>query len=346
MKAIVGILFLFFVAAEAPPTPLAFDVPGTWVGMIPCADCEGIRMTLDLFSDHGFILRQEYLGKNRASVDLGRWSLTEDGKLTLRGGSEVPWLFGAADEGTLRKLDARGQEIETKLNYDLKREEAFRLIEDSVHLSGLFTYRADAGRMTLCLTAQSLPVARAGDNAALEREYSRKRKAPGEPLLVTFTGRYAERPKMEGTGAELSLVVEKLEKAWPGEPCQPPLPGQAAAPAKSPAGRTWTLVSLRGQPVTGGAGRKAFQLKLETGGHRLSGFTGCNRLNGRYTVQGDSLTLTDLGTTRMACPDTGEQERAYLQVLADVTGWELSGDRLLLTGRREVLAEFVEKEED
>lgn len=333
-------------AGKAPEALFLGDAPRTWSGVIPCADCEGIRMTLDLFPDRAFIVRQEYLGKNRASVNLGRWSVAEEGKLTLRGGSDAPWLFRAVDESTLRKLDAGGDEIQTKLNYDLKREEPFRLIEDPVDLSGLYSYGADSGRMTLCVTGQDLPVAKAGDNAALEKAYVERRKAPGEPLLVTVTGHFAERPKVEGSGTELSFVVEKFERASPGEPCPIRLPAGMAAPVKTPAGRTWTLVSLRGQPVTGGTGRKAFELKLETGGHQLSGFTGCNRLRGRYLIEGNGLTLSELGTTRMTCPDTAEKERAYLQMLGDVTGWKFSGDRLVLYGRKEVIAEFLEKEED
>lgn len=348
------VLVLFCATARADEKPAAKsaeaqfvgDAPRTWGGVIPCADCEGIRMTLDLFPDRAFILRKEYLGKNRASVDLGRWSAAGDGKLTLLGGNDVPWLFRAVDGGTLRTLDAGGHEIQTKLNYDLKREEAFRLIEDPVDLSGLYSYRVDPGRMTLCLTGQDLPVVKAGDNAALEKGYAENRKAPGEPLLVSVTGHFAVRPKAEGSGTELSFVVEKFERASPGEPCPIRLPAGMAAPVKTPAGRTWTLVSLRGQPVNGGTGRKAFELKLETGGHQLSGFTGCNRLRGRYLIEGNGLTLSELGTTRMTCPDTAEKERAYLQMLGDVTGWKFSGDRLVLYGRKEVIAEFVEKEED
>jgi heat shock protein HslJ/uncharacterized lipoprotein NlpE involved in copper resistance len=346
------LLVLFGSAAYAEEKPAAKSAearfvggePRTYAGDFPCADCEGIRMTLDLFPVGAFVLRQEYLGKNRASVDLGRWIVSEEGRVTLTGGSDEPRLYRAAAEGVLRKLDARGNEIESTLNYDLKREASFRLIEDPVEVSGLFVYMADAGRIALCPTEQDLPVAQAGDNAALEKAYGEKRTGPGEPLLVTVTGHLADRPKMEGSGTELSFVVEKFEKASPGEPCPVRLPA-GIAPVKTPAGRTWTLVSLRGQSVSGGSGRKAFELRLDTGGHDVHGFTGCNKLRGRYVIEGSSLTLSELGTTRMTCPDTADKERAYLQVLGDVRGWKLSGNRLLLYGRRDVIAEFVEKEE-
>ncbi len=332
--------------ATTPESRFVGDAPRTYGGVFPCADCEGIRMTLDLFPDRAFILRQEYLGKNRATVDLGRWSVGDEGKLTLAGGGDEPWLFRAAGEEALRKLDARGEEISTALNVDLKREAAFRLIQDPVHLSGLYVHRGVATRLRICLTGQDLPVGPPGGDAALEREYALKRKAPGEPLLVSVTGHFAEAPDAETGGAALSFVVEEFEKAFPGDTCPVRLPAGMVQPVKTPAGRTWTLVRLRGQPVSGGVGRMAFELRLETGGHHLSGFTGCNRLNGRYALQGDGLTLSELTTTRMSCPKAAETERAYLQMLADVTGWKLSGDHLLLYGRKDVIAEFVEKEED
>jgi copper homeostasis protein (lipoprotein) len=343
--ALTGIVLLLSLAAAPTPPPLVLEAPRSWSGVIPCADCEGIRLTIDLYPDQSFALRQEYLGKNRSFSDLGRWSVEETGTLTLRGGTEAPQFFRVVDPETLRKLDGEGREIESKLNYDVKRDPEFRPVDEPVRVLGLYRYMADAGRITLCLTARDLPVASAGENAALEKAYGEKRSAPGEPLLVAVAGHLADRPGMEGKGTELAFVVDTFEKALPGEPCKPPLPGQAA-PASTPEGRTWTLVSLRGQKVTGGRGRMALLLKLDATGHRLSGSTGCNRLMGRYSIQGDGLTFSDLGTSRMACPGTAEREQEFLRTLADVTGWKLSGGRLLLTARREVVAELVEKEDD
>ncbi|HUM01559.1 MAG TPA: META domain-containing protein [Thermoanaerobaculia bacterium] len=332
-------------AGQSAEERSVLDVPRSWSGVIPCADCEGIRLTIDLYPDQSFALRYEYLGKNRSFSDLGRWSVEEKGTLTLRGGTEAPHFFRVVDPETLRKLDGEGREIGSRLNYDLKRDPEFRPVVEPARVLGLYRYMADAGRITLCSIARELPVAQANDSAALERAYVEKRPGPGEPLLVAVAGHLADRPKMEGNGKELSFVVDTFEKAMPGEPCQPPLPGQAAPPG-TPEGRTWTLVSLRGQSVKGGRGRMALQLKLDASGHRLSGSTGCNRLMGRYSIRGDGLTFSDLGTSRMACPGAADREQEFLRTLADVTGWRLSGGRLLLTARREVVAELVEKEDD
>ena len=342
---IAGFALLLFLAAEPPAAPPALDAPKTFQGVLPCADCEGIRMTVNLHPDRSFVLREEYLGKNRSSIDLGRWSAAGEGRLRLDGGREGPSLFRVVDGETLRKLDTKGQEIVSSLNYDLKREPEYRLIEDPFQMSGRFTYLADAARMTICLTGQSLPVAQAEGYLALEKDYATKRSAPGEPLLVSFTGRFSERPRMDGAGKEVALVVEAYERAFPGESC-PPLPGEAKGPAgKTPEGRYWKLVTLNGQPVSGGVGRKALELTLVAGSKRVQGATGCNRLMGRYALERDALRFSDLATSRMSCPDGAERERAFLQALGDVTGWRLEGEKLLLLARKVVVAEFVEKED-
>lgn len=338
-------IILLLLAAEPTPPPFVVDAPQSWTGVIPCADCEGIRLTVDLFPDQLFAYRYEYLGKNRSFADFGRWSVGEGGNLVLRGGTEAPTFFRVVDAETLRKLDGEGREIETKLNFDLKKDPEFRLVEEPVAVLGRFRYMADAGRITLCATAQELPVAMEGDNAALERAYGEKKPGPGEPLLVAVTGHLAFRPKMEGNGTQLVLVVDRFERALPGERCKPPLPGESPPPSTIE-GRTWKVVTLLGEKVEGGRGRMAVQLRFDVTGHRVSGSTGCNRLNGRYALNGDSLTFSDLGSSKMTCPGSMERERNFLQALADTTGWKLSGERLQLLGRRQVVAELVEKEED
>ena len=113
-----------------------------------------------------------------------------------------------------------------------------------------------------------------------------------------------------------------------------------------PEGKTWTLVSLKGRPVAAGTGRKAISLRLEAGSRKVSGSTGCNLLMGRYEVSRDSLTFTSISTSRKACTEEADRERAYIDVLRDVTGWSISRERLTLYSRNEAVAEFVEKDED
>lgn len=90
----------------------------------------------------------------------------------------------------------------------------------TVH-AGEMVYFADATRFTECGTAQSLPVAREGDLAVMQRAYLEKRAAPGAPLFVTFEGLIADRPRMEGPGLERTVVVTRFLGAWPDRRCPP-----------------------------------------------------------------------------------------------------------------------------
>jgi uncharacterized lipoprotein NlpE involved in copper resistance len=52
--------------------------PATYTGVLPCADCEGIRYTLNMFEDEVFFLRMTYLGKGNGDSfdDIGTWDLS------------------------------------------------------------------------------------------------------------------------------------------------------------------------------------------------------------------------------------------------------------------------------
>jgi putative lipoprotein len=64
----------------------------------------------------------------------------------------------------------------------------------------------------------------------------------------------------------------------------------------------------------------------------VRGYTGCNQYSAPYTVDGDSLDIGELATTRMACePPRDEVERQYIRALALVTTWARDGDELVLS---------------
>ena len=195
------------------------NLPASFLGELPCADCEGILYTLNLFPDRVFFLRMTYLGKGDAEGDsfddIGQWTLsTNRNTLLLHGGEVVPVMFATKSPDRLRKLDIYGKEIESQLNYDLIRSDLFHAFEPRLRLRGMYMYMADAGLFRECLTERRFPVSQEQDNAALERAYLRARRQPGEQLLVTLDGRIALRPKSEGFGVREALVVEHFDLNW------------------------------------------------------------------------------------------------------------------------------------
>ena len=65
---------------------------------------------------------------------------------------------------------------------------------------------------------------------------------------------------------------------------------------------------------------------------RVSGTTGCNRFSGTYRVDGSSVSIGWLATTRMAClPPRDAVERAMTAALETTAGYTVTGDALELT---------------
>lgn len=63
----------------------------------------------------------------------------------------------------------------------------------------------------------------------------------------------------------------------------------------------------------------------------VSGFTGCNRVSGRYTQDGARVTIEALAATRMACPeDVMAREQALIELLGKVREVEASHLKLVL----------------
>jgi heat shock protein HslJ len=80
----------------------------------------------------------------------------------------------------------------------------------------------------------------------------------------------------------------------------------------------WILVDGRGQT-----------LRLDNG--HLSGYSGCNRYVGGYTLDGDRLTVGPIATTRMAGePEALEAETAFLVALGAAARLVVSDGELVL----------------
>jgi copper homeostasis protein (lipoprotein) len=304
----------------------SIDPPATFAGDLPCADCDALRHHLDLFADGLYFLRTIYVGKSPKGFDeIGRWTITADGgTLELRGGREPPARFEVRAPATLRKLDRAGRRIESQLNYDLTRQATFEPIEPALRMRGMYSYFADSGFFAECVTGKRLPVAKEGDNAALEAAYLKMRPAPGSAMLATLDGRIAPRMPMEGPGPRLTLIVERFDSVSAEQDCY------ALLSTASLVNTYWKLMRLGGAAVTVGEGQREPHFILQVDGQRVIGSGGCNRFMGRYSVEADRLTFGPLAGTRMACPEGMEQEDAFHEALGSAATWRIIGERLEL----------------
>ena len=66
----------------------------------------------------------------------------------------------------------------------------------------------------------------------------------------------------------------------------------------------------------------------------LTGSSGCNLYFARYSATGGSLAIGLLATSKNSCSDPPgivDQEKSYLSLLSQVTGYDFQGDQLVLT---------------
>jgi len=312
--------------ADLPPGP-QLALPATFAGILPCADCEGIAYHLDLWPDGVYHLRQTYLGEDGAFLDRGQWRRDPTRPaLFLHGSREAPQRFAVLDPRRLRMLDRRGRPIASELDYELASDGTLTPLVIEGTLRGMFTDLADAPRLRECLTGRSYPVAMEGAYIDLERAYTRADKpAAGAPLLVTIEGKILPRPAMEGDREVPTVVVSRFVELSPGEACAP-----ALATASLP-DQCWRLTSLDGEALPDLEGHHEAYLILRGEDQRFVATVGCNRILGRWEVQGPGITLTPGPATLMACPEPLDAaERRLVDVLGRARAWSITGRQLEL----------------
>jgi surface antigen len=121
--------------AAADPTGFPVKLPASFSGVLPCADCPGMKYALEFHEDGTYGLRTTYLekGPDHKGLDVddtGAWQLVSYGaRVTLRNDQNKTSTFLIKDADTLRLVDANGNEFTSKLNYDLKRDPVYAPIE-------------------------------------------------------------------------------------------------------------------------------------------------------------------------------------------------------------------------
>ncbi len=89
---------------------ISLDWAGSYVGVIPCADCDGIQTEVILNADGSYQLSQQYLGKSAdAFVSQGPFSWSDSGSIVLLESAQPVQFF--VGENQLFMLDQQGNRI-------------------------------------------------------------------------------------------------------------------------------------------------------------------------------------------------------------------------------------------
>lgn len=329
---------LLLTAAALPAA--AMPQPGPYVGLLPCADCPGTQWRLDLYEDNSFHLRVEYQDRPEARQDdLGRWQAQDDGgTLLLQGQRGAPLRLAQDGPEKLTLLDGAGPAIEAPHRPSLVRSLSLPPLEPQLRLRGLLSLQEGRARLRECVSGRDMAVAmEEGDAAEMERAW--RQRAPDGSLLATLEARIVPRVNAEGR-MRPTVVVERFERLGPGASCESPA---AAAAAPAPLlGTAWRLVRLGAQPLLDEERLRGPQLQLRgQPAGVLNGSGGCNRIDGRYRVEGAGLQFEDVEATRLACAVGMEQEQRFMDALQAARGWRIEGRELeLLDAAGRAVARF------
>ncbi|WP_424245555.1 hypothetical protein Dip510_000490 [Elusimicrobium posterum] len=97
---------------------------GSFYGVLPCADCAGIETFLYIFPDHTFQKSEIYMGEDMDPVDnMGAWAARKNfSHIELKSADGNSEFWRTEESGGLKKLDMSAKEINSNLNYTLKRQ--------------------------------------------------------------------------------------------------------------------------------------------------------------------------------------------------------------------------------
>ena len=108
-------------SAAMPGTPAAAgvaeaadalaDISGTYTGILPCADCEGLKTTIILNSDKSYEIDEEYLGKKVTNKTNGRPWIVKDDIVTLDSMKNSKPVKYKIEDNSIVQLDANGNKM-------------------------------------------------------------------------------------------------------------------------------------------------------------------------------------------------------------------------------------------
>lgn len=250
-------------------------------------------LTVTLFPDGTFRLRETREGSTEPTLDLGQWSQEVDGgvRLILRGNLVARRAFREANDNRL--IADNGAELVQTATPDR--------IDGRFQLEGLYRDAQDGGLFTECFTGRTYGVAPSGAEPELEHAWVQAAPSRDAQLFFQIMGRFADGGAIE---------VERVLNLEPSATCPPPPPRSAAL-----RGTEWRVIEIDGNRLAFGDGVRRPTLTLDDVG-KFTASTGCNTMGGDYMLDPDGLRFIPGPMTLAACqPPSDAVARRFIDAL-------------------------------
>lgn len=102
-------------AVDMHNSQTAIDYHGTYRGVLPCADCEGIETEITLGAGDTYTIKSKYLGKSDEVYEQsGSFSWDETGGIAIFNGVNPPNQYRIG-ENLIMQLDVDGRQVQSEL---------------------------------------------------------------------------------------------------------------------------------------------------------------------------------------------------------------------------------------
>lgn len=267
---------------------------------------EGGGLTVTLFPDGTFRLREKRDGSAEPVLDLGEWAQEVEGgiRLVLRGGAGNRRAF--REIGTDKLVADDGSELVQAATPDP--------IDGRFRLSGMYRDAQDGGLFAPCLVGRIYGVAPGGAEPDLEKAWVDATPSRETSLYVEIIGSFDNNN---------SVTVDRFLGLKRGGAC-PALASRGSALRDT----EWRLVELDGDRPAFDDWRRRPLMRLDDLG-KFTASTGCNTLNGDYVLDPAGLRFTPGPMTMMACPPPETAiEKRFVAALDAIRTAQISGTTL------------------
>lgn len=308
-------------------------LPATFEGVLPCADCDGVRHLLSLWPDQVFQLRREWMGRDGAEDTIGRWTVDPSGPVLRLGRGEETLAFEILGMTQIRLLDPNGAPIDSELNYNLMSNGNLQIADLRLPLRGMVTFAAGAAKFAECRTGREYEMMAGGDMAELEHAYMAAGATPGGAVMASFVGRIAAAPHVTASAAApvsangngRVVLVEDFTGVWPDETCA------AQLTSADLVNTYWRISKLGGVDLALEPDLREPFLLLHANDDAFTATIGCNRIGGTYALDGRELRFSQVRSSRMGClPPLDRWEQDLTRVIEEAARWKMVGKTLEL----------------
>ncbi len=321
---------------------------GTWFGEMPCDDCDAIAWQLTLLSDSTFDQKRTFIGHDKPNeIGSGAWRLDADSTLTLAGTDDVSLFFGGA---YLRKLPMESEKQTTG------QQEFYRLYRRATETDPFINFQKSWAGIDFIATGNEpfWPLEIDFENKmvfeALDGFSITTPAIDPEEATHEDTVRYKTQTKA-GT-LVVDIIHQTCTNSMSGDKSEYKVNVQVKSSTdkrfKNYSGcgnflgsyrlnGDWQLHRMGNTNIAPGGDQKIPTLHMSINHHLAYGFSGCNRFTGKLESSADSLTLSYMASTRMACPDD-TLENHFLRIISEKTlPFRVSENTLLLGSGEDVL---------